>query len=64
MKHIHARATNLEQLYTNDAEHEVEQECDQHNVADRLDSDDHALHDVLHVNNLSIRMRSQPCLFV
>ena len=36
----------LEQLDADDGKHELEQECDQDNVADGLDGHDHALDDV------------------
>ena len=37
----------LEQLDTNDSEHEDEEHGDCHDVTDGLDRDDHALHDLL-----------------
>ena len=37
----------LEQLDTNDPEHEDEEHCDRHNVADGLDRHDHTLHHLL-----------------
>lgn len=46
----------LEHLHPHDGKHELEQVCHQQNVANRLNSDDHALYYVLKIDkNILIR---------
>lgn len=40
--------TYLEELDSDDCKHELEEACNQHNVADRFDGYNDALDDVLH----------------
>ena len=41
------RTPYFEQLNAHASEHELQEECDEHDIADGLDGDDDALHDVL-----------------